>query len=35
MVTRSLTREQYLKDPAVPDWSNLRFNTVFNQDRQG
>jgi len=35
VVTRSLTREQYLKDPAVPDWSNLRFNTVFNQDRQG
>ena len=35
VVTRSLTREQYLKDPAVPDWSNLRFNTVYNQDRQG
>jgi len=35
VVTRSLTREQYLKDPAVPDWSNLRFNTVYNQQRQG
>lgn len=35
VVTRSLTREQYLKDPAVPDWSNLRFNTVYNEVRQG
>lgn len=35
VVTRSLTREQYLKDPTVPDWSNLRFNTVYNQERQG
>ena len=35
VVTRSLTREQYLKDPEVPDWANLRFNTVYNQDRQG
>ena len=24
VVTRSLTREQYLKDPSVPDWSDLR-----------
>jgi len=35
VVTRSLTREQYLKDPAVPDWSNLRFNSVYNEGRQG
>ncbi len=25
VVTRSLTREQYLKDPSVPDWSDLRY----------
>ena len=24
VVTRSLSREQYLRDPAVPDWANLR-----------
>ena len=24
VVTRSLGREQYLRDPAVPDWANLR-----------
>ena len=35
VVTRSLTRESYLKDSAVPDWSNLRFNTVYNQERRG
>ena len=35
VVTRSLSREQYLKDSAVPDWSNLRFNTVYNQERRG
>lgn len=35
VVTRSLSREQYLKDPAVPDWANLRFNSVYNQERQG
>jgi len=35
VVTRSLTREQYLKDPCVPDWSNLRFNSVYTDDRQG
>ena len=35
VVTRSLTRELYLKDSAVPDWSNLRFNTVYNQERRG
>ena len=35
VVTRSLTREQYLKDAAVPDWSNLRFNTIYNQERRG
>jgi len=35
VVTRSLTREQYLKDPCVPDWANLRFNSVYTEDRQG
>jgi len=35
VVTRSLTREQYLKDPNVPDWADLRFNSVYNEDRQG
>lgn len=35
VVTRSLTREQYLKDPTVPDWANLRFNSVYMEDRQG
>jgi len=35
VVTRSLSREQYIKDPVVPDWSNLRFNSVYNEDRQG
>jgi len=33
--TRSVTREQYLKDPAVPDWANLRFNSVYLEGRQG
>ena len=28
VITRSLTREQYLKDVEVPDWSNLRFNSA-------
>ena len=35
VVTRSLTREQYLKDPQVPDWANLRFNSVYMEERQG
>ena len=35
VVTRSLTRETFLKDAAVPDWSNLRFNTVYNPERRG
>lgn len=35
VITRSLAREQYLKDPAVPDWSNLRFNSVYMEERQG
>jgi len=35
VVTRSLTREQYLRDPAVPDWSNLRFNAQYLEERQG
>jgi len=35
VVTRSLTREQYLKDPTVPDWANLRFNSVYMEERQG
>ena len=33
--TRSFTREQYNKEKAVPDWSNLRFNIIYNEDRQG
>ena len=33
--TRSFTREQYSKEKAVPDWSNLRFNNVYNDERQG
>ena len=33
--TRSFSREQYNKEKAVPDWSNLRFNIVYNDDRQG
>lgn len=36
--TRSFTRETYLKDnKAIPDWANLRYNTVYNNDsdRQG
>ncbi|XP_023324453.1 actin-related protein 10 [Eurytemora carolleeae] len=35
VVTRSLPREQYLKDPCVPDWANLRFNSVYMEERQG
>jgi len=35
VVTRSLSREQYLRDPAVPDWANLRFNTQHLEERQG
>jgi len=36
VVTRSLTREQYLKDPSVPDWSDLRYNsTILEDPRQG
>ena len=33
--TRSFTREQYSKEKSVPDWANLRFNTVYNEERQG
>lgn len=33
--TRSFTREQYTKEKAVPDWSNLKFNLVYNEERQG
>lgn len=35
VVTRSLSREQYLRDPAVPDWANLRFNSQYLEERQG
>jgi len=35
VVTRSLSREQYLRDPVLPDWSNLRFNTQYLEERQG
>lgn len=33
--TRSFTREQYCKEKAVPDWSNLRYNTIYNEERHG
>lgn len=34
--SRSFTRESYFKDKSIPDWSNLRFNTVYNNtDKQG
>lgn len=32
--TRSLTRDQYLKEKVVPDWADLRFNTL-EMARQG
>ena len=35
VVTRSLSREQYLRDPTVPDWANLRFNSQYLEDRRG
>ncbi len=39
IITRSFSREAYLKEggAAVPDWSNLRFNSLLegNEDRQG
>eukprot|EP00088_Acartia_fossae_P068557 TRINITY_DN8722_c0_g1_i1.p1 TRINITY_DN8722_c0_g1~~TRINITY_DN8722_c0_g1_i1.p1 ORF type:complete len:402 (+),score=48.05 TRINITY_DN8722_c0_g1_i1:42-1247(+) len=35
VVTRSLTREQYIKDPSVPDWSDLRYNSTVDDARQG
>jgi len=33
--TRSFTRENYLKDKSVPDWSNLRYNSLYNSERHG
>lgn len=34
--TRSFTKESFLKDgSAIPDWSDLRFNSVYNDDRHG
>jgi len=33
--SRSFTREAYFKDKSIPDWSNLRFNSAFNCDKQG
>jgi hypothetical protein len=33
--TRSFSREAYLKEKAIPDWSNLRFNTIYCDERQG
>ena len=35
IVTRSFARESFLKENAIPDWSNLRFNSVYCDDRQG
>ena len=33
--TRSFSRENYFKDKSVPDWSNLRFNSLYNSERHG
>ena len=33
VVTRSLTREQYLKDPSVPDWSDLRYCKLWEWEK--
>jgi len=33
--SRSFTRESYFKDRSIPDWSNLRYNSVYNDDKQG
>ena len=33
--TRSFSRESYLKENAIPDWSNLRFNSIYCDERQG
>jgi len=30
IASRSFTREAYFKDKAIPDWSNLKYNTVYN-----
>lgn len=32
--TRSFTRESYFKDRSIPDWSNLKYNTVYNEERR-
>jgi actin-related protein len=33
--TRSFPREYYLRENAIPDWSNLRFNSIYCDERQG
>jgi len=33
--SRSFTRESYFKEKSIPDWSNLRYNSVYNDDKQG
>jgi actin-related protein 10 len=33
--TRSFTRENYFKDRSVPDWSNLKYNSLYNTERNG
>jgi len=35
VTTRSLPREQYLREGTVPDWSNLRCNSSGIEERQG
>merc|ERR1712142_1012796 len=35
IASRSFTREAYFKDKCIPDWSNLRYNTVYNDVRYG
>ena len=33
IASRSFTRESYFKDKTIPDWSNLRFNTIYNHEQ--
>ena len=36
IATRSFTRENFFKDrKSIPDWSNLKYNSVFNSERHG
>lgn len=33
--TRSFSRENFFKDKSIPDWSNLRYNSLYNSERHG